>query len=362
MPRAVISGYYGLGNSGDETLLKTIAKDLKEAAPDVEITALSANKKKTREECKINSVNRYNPFSVIFQIARADLLISGGGTLIQDATSTKSLLYYLFIIKLAERCNTRVMLYANGIGPVKDKNIARVARVLNGADVITLRESDSEKELARFGVTKPKIIVTADPAFNLEPADGLSADKIMQRLCVPNEKKMLGVSVREWKHLPKNFAEEMAESLDYIARKGYFPVLLPMQRTKDLKISKAIADKMREKSAVADFELSPEEMLALVGRCAAVCGMRLHTLIFASIMSRPTAGIIYDPKIKSFMDMSEQKHYIRANDFSAEKFTAMLDEITQNEKEISASLSKNKTELKKRAKENARIAAQLLKE
>lgn len=361
MPRVVISGYYGLGNSGDETLLKIISRDLKEAVPDVVITALSANKKKTRGECKINSVNRYNPFSVLFQIARADLLISGGGTLIQDATSTKSLLYYLFVIKLARLCRTRVMLYANGIGPVKEKNVARVARVLNGADVITLRENDSEKELVRFGVKRPEIVVTADPAFNLIPASDKSINKIIQRLNIPEDMKMLCVSVREWKHLPKNFETEMAKSLDRVAEKGYFPVFLPMQMSKDLKISRSIADKMKERSAVADFELSPEEMLALVGRCEAVCGMRLHTLIFASVMSKPAAGIIYDPKIKSFMDESGQKSYIQATEFSADEFNKVLDEIIQNEKEISARLNNCKAELKNRAKENARIAARLLK-
>lgn len=42
----------------------------------------------------------------------------GGGSLLQDTTSTRSLFYYLSVIRCAELLGKPVMLYANGIGPV----------------------------------------------------------------------------------------------------------------------------------------------------------------------------------------------------------------------------------------------------
>ena len=62
------------------------------------------------------------------------------------------------------------MLYANGLGPIKEKNIPLVKYVLNKVDLITLRENVSLDEITRCGITKPKVRITADPAFNLEPA------------------------------------------------------------------------------------------------------------------------------------------------------------------------------------------------
>ena len=103
MSDIVISGYYGLGNSGDEALLKSIIENLRKIEPDVTITALSGNVHLTKEQYGVKTINRFNVFSVINELRKAKLLISGGGTLIQDATSTKSLYYYLGIIAAAKK-------------------------------------------------------------------------------------------------------------------------------------------------------------------------------------------------------------------------------------------------------------------
>ena len=131
MSDIIISGYYGLGNSGDEALLKSIISDLKSIDPQISITALSGNTALTRRLYGVKTVNRFNLFSVYRQMRKAKLLLSGGGTLIQDATSTKSLLYYLTIIFMAKKMGLKVMLYANGMGPIKEKNIKKVNKVLN---------------------------------------------------------------------------------------------------------------------------------------------------------------------------------------------------------------------------------------
>ena len=72
------------------------------------------------------------------------------------------------------------MLYANGIGPVSGKlNRRLVKMVVNTVDVITLREKLSEADLKSIGVTKPNIMVTADPAFNLESISDDEAWKLL---------------------------------------------------------------------------------------------------------------------------------------------------------------------------------------
>lgn len=52
---------------------------------------------------------------------KAHLFISGGGSLIQNATSRRSLRYYLWTLRHAKRCGCKVMMYGCGIGPIKGK-------------------------------------------------------------------------------------------------------------------------------------------------------------------------------------------------------------------------------------------------
>ena len=82
MSDVVISGYYGLGNSGDEALLRSIVDDLRKISPDITITALSGDASLTNKMYGIKTINRFNPFSIIREFRSAKLLLSGGGTLI----------------------------------------------------------------------------------------------------------------------------------------------------------------------------------------------------------------------------------------------------------------------------------------
>ncbi len=361
MSDIIISGYYGLGNSGDEALLKSIVADIKSINPDITITALSGNARLTNKLYGIKTISRMNPFSIIREFRSAKLLLSGGGTLIQDATSTKSLIYYLGIISLAKKMGMKVMLYANGIGPIKDKNIEKVKKVLNKVELITLRENISLEEIERCGIKKPKVVVTADPAFNLVPSNSECAKEILREYGIDEDAKIVAVSVRESAGCGEAFEEQLADSLDSIARKGYLPVFIPMQIKTDLDISLRVAGKMKECSKIIDCELSVSDMLAVVGRCSIVCGMRLHMLIFASVMNVPMAGIAYDPKIKGFMEYMNQKNYIELEAFDSEEFKLILDTVLERQEELKTALKTESAPLREKAKKNAYMALDLIK-
>ncbi len=361
MSDIIISGYYGLGNSGDEALLKSIVEDLKSINPDITITALSGNAALTERLYGIKTVSRTNLFSIIREFRSAKLLLSGGGTLIQDATSTKSLIYYLGIISLAKKMGLKVMLYANGMGPIKDKNIKKVHKVLENADLITLRESTSLEEIKRCNITKPEVIVTADPAFNLVPSPQNRADEILVEYGIEKDEKIVAVSVRECGLNGDDFESQMAYALDSIAQRGYLPVFIPMQMRADFDISLRIAAKMKEKSKIIDCELSVSDMLAIIGRCSIACGMRLHMLIFASVMNVPMAGIAYDPKIRGFMEYMNQKNYVELKAFEGEKFRSVLGNVLDKKSELQEMLKKDSLPLREKAKKNAHLAIQLLK-
>lgn len=101
MTRLVISGYYGFGNAGDEAMLAAILEAILEVVPDADITVISGNPGHTAANHGVKAIGRFDMFGILNAIGRCDLLISGGGSLLQDVTSKRSLYYYLSIITLA---------------------------------------------------------------------------------------------------------------------------------------------------------------------------------------------------------------------------------------------------------------------
>ena len=137
MTRVVISGYYGFANAGDEAMLAAIVGSLKDIIPDVSITVITGNCRMTRENHNVQAVHRLNFFAIAAAIRRCDILISGGGSLLQDVTSTRSLYYYLLVMRIALFFHKPVMLYAQGIGPVRGEKARQAVRqVLQQATVI----------------------------------------------------------------------------------------------------------------------------------------------------------------------------------------------------------------------------------
>jgi len=67
----------------------------------------------------IHAVSRFDGYSILKSVYQSDLLISGGGSLLQDVTSWKSMMYYLSIIGMGIFFRKKVFLYSQGIGPVR---------------------------------------------------------------------------------------------------------------------------------------------------------------------------------------------------------------------------------------------------
>ena len=102
MYNILISGYYGFDNIGDESILRTLVTSLRERIPDCSLTVLSHDPAATREKYGVEAVERMSPLAIARAVRRCDMLISGGGSLLQDVTSSKSLHYYLAIIRFAQ--------------------------------------------------------------------------------------------------------------------------------------------------------------------------------------------------------------------------------------------------------------------
>lgn len=363
MREILISGYYGFKNSGDDALLKSITDNLKKEHPDYKIVVLSKNPEETEKNYGVKAIKRTNPFSVLFHGAKAKLLVSGGGTLIQDATSTKSLIYYLAIMWIAKLFGAKVMLYANGIGPVKqEENRMRTTKVLNRTDAITLRDERSYEETKNLGITKPEILVTADPVFLIDGADKNKGREILKKAGVLENKKILGISLREWKRADADFNKKITDAIETICRKtNLYPVFLPLQ-PKDFEICKKILNGLSIDSVVIEDNLSVEDVLAVVKNFNIAMGMRLHSLIYSASCAVPVVGISYDPKVSGFMEYAKQDKFVNAEDLDKEKLIADTLSIYESYDEIKNVLTKTADFMKEKAEKNCEVVARLLAE
>lgn len=299
----VVCGAYGHGNAGDDAILKSILHSVRELDEYVPITVLAKNTLSIKERYRVNAVYTFNIPKILWHMRKARLYINGGGTLIQNATSHRSLWYYLFTLWAAKRCGCRVAMYGCGIGPVRGgRNIKLASWVLNSSvDSITLREPDSMQELRRYGVDRPRISLGSDPALVLEPAPLSQADKILLDRGLDPEGRYICFLLRTWWGFYEK-APVLAAAAEYAREKlGLTPVFLSINSLQDGAAAKAVMDKMEGPGVLLDGIGSPELLISLLGRMSVVVSMRLHGLIFSSLSGAPLVGVSYDPKIGSFL-------------------------------------------------------------
>ncbi len=161
--KVLISGYIGFSNFGDDVIFAMLTRHLK--AKGFQVCALSSNPTKTKKQFKVDTANYKNPFEIIRQIAKCNYLISGGGSLLQNSTSNKSLLYYILIILIAKLLFKKVIIFAQGIGPIQGKFWQSLTRItLSLCNLITVRDSQSYKLLAKW---KIKSRFVQDPAWDI---------------------------------------------------------------------------------------------------------------------------------------------------------------------------------------------------
>ncbi len=357
----MISGYYGFGNSGDDAILNAIVHELISQYPDIRIITLSDTPEETMATYGVEAIHRFNFISIFRHMRHTKLLISGGGSLIQDVTSNKSLSYYLAIIAMATWLGKKTMLYANGIGPVNNAlNYKKICTVLNKTDIITLREPASAEELRRFGVNNPKVIITADPAFNLFPADAAETEELLLRTGMPSGAKYCVIAIRPWKTMRHDFPAQLAETADYIKSKyNIESVFVLMQPTRDAKISHATVELSKNAYIIAGA-LTSAQALGIIDKAEFVIGMRLHALIYAAKCQTPVIGIVYDPKITSIMEYMGQKYNVPVENPNPITLCRYVDAIMSNHNSITENLRQISDELGKKARENARFALELI--
>lgn len=366
----ILSGYYGFQNIGDDALLMSIVNDLRKYKPDIRMVILSRNPLDTARLCNVDSIERTNILRIFRIMKRARTFLYGGGNIIQDNTSSRSLFFYLGTVWLAKRMNLKVMFYANGIGPlIKRINRTLTRKIMNQVDVITLREELSFHEMKELGVDKPKVFLTADAALSVlgESGDDSDATQLLKKLGIENRGPYIGFSLRKCpgheKFQHEDYEEAVARLADYMSEThGLYPVFIPMHYPVDLPVLRNVAAGMRNKSYVVQSRLDVKDTYALIGKMEMLVGMRLHALVFGAAACVPMVGLVYEPKIEGFLNYIGQASAGDVREVRFEALKDIVEDVWNRREEIRGLLCRNVALLKDKAIENARIAVELISE
>lgn len=347
MKHIVISGYYGFDNAGDEAVLKSIVTDLYLLKSDLKITVLSNNPKQTMIDYRVQSVSRWDFKAILKTLKEANLLISGGGSLVQDVTSAYGYLYYLGIIFLAKLLKVPVMLYAQGLGPLKRP----LSRFLTGlvfrfANRASFRDEDSLALFKRLGKKMPLASLVFDPVLGYDKKEGepILAEKT-------EGKKRLLFALRPWQGLNPSLFAKAINALEA----NYNCYLLPMHKGSDTDFARLILSEGAKATLLPD-ELNLDTLLRLFSEVDSVIAMRLHGLIMAANQKKPILAISYDPKCDSFMKMLGEETTLSVENLTTDNLIYQI--RTLNETPL---YLKNLETYKKEAKKSAEIALNLLK-
>lgn len=361
MKRIVVVGYYGYYNSGDDAILTSICSDIKAIDSKAKITVLSNNPEATAHEYQVDAVYRFNFTQVTQVIREADILLLGGGSLLQDRTSTRSLYYYLFVVWYALRKKKKVLLYANGIGPIR-KPLNRLATrlVVNRVDAITLREHLSKVQLDKMGIRKPWVEVTADPVYAL-PIKAVDVSKVFEDEGIEMARPYVAVLFRSW-HREDAYVRKMAKILDIISQEHDLDILLvPMKYPADLIVSGEINKHMKEKAYLLEEKYDVQTLIGILGGARFVMGMRLHGLLYASLMHKPMIGFSYDPKIAYYLEELKMPNAGRIEHFHVDEVAAQADHLLAHYDDYVATLEKQVSLLKEKAALNKALLERFIK-
>jgi polysaccharide pyruvyl transferase CsaB len=287
--RALLSGYYGKGNGGDEALLATLLQML---PPDVTPVVLSGNPEETSRRYGVESYNRMALFPVIKALLSCDAFIWGGGSLMQDVTSRISPLYYGGLMALAQILGLKTVAWGQGIGPLVHFQTQWLARRnFAGCTKVSVRDRSSSALLSDWGIPH---ILAPDPVWALE------SKPVPELANLPTPR--IALTLRNHPQLtPKRLTNLTRALIDLQIATQAFILLLPFQKSEDLEIAEHIQHQLKDNSQIICLE--DPQLLKGVFRCVDMAiGMRLHSLIMAASENCRCFALSYDPKVNRLME------------------------------------------------------------
>jgi len=297
-------------------------------------------------------------------LLKADIIMLGHDNVF-NYTGPRSLLLQLMIVLLAKTNRKKLVAYGASIGPLaadkRYRNRIRLllepiilsvvkpffrAGVLQQLNLITCREQHSVDFLNDFNVHKPRIHLTADLAFLINPKEG-EVDRYVEDHSFLQDSPLVGITPNDVviKFLmgpegnPFNSSREqynyfcsmMAELCDFIISELCARVVMlphgtgPSARDDDRTLIMNIYNKVKQQHGISliNDDLSAHLIKGIIGRLDLLIGSRTHSLIGATSLSVPVVGLSASNRFKTNGIIGDQ--------MGQDDFIFFLDEMEKKE-------------------------------
>lgn len=315
MKKILVSGYIGFNNFGDEAIFYALSNHLKSLGCFVSV--LCSNKKEVKKRYQVKAYNYKKPLQILKGIIRSDVLISGGGSLLQNKTSNFSLFYYLFIIILAKLFFKKVIIFAQGIEPVKGRFETELTKfVLKICDFVSVRDFNSLNLLKSWKISAQLV---SDPVYSL-----------VQNFEINEDKKGLIVQLRKFEGIDEEFLNNLAQAIAQNYKEDNISVL-SLQDEYDKEICENFIKILEKHDIKAELKTNEtiEKTIEIINSSKYVISTRLHGLITANAFKSKAFALIYDEKVKTLSDELNIEN-IEIKDYKAQNLTKKLDDFFNN--------------------------------
>jgi polysaccharide pyruvyl transferase CsaB len=286
--QAILCGYYGKGNSGDEALLASLIQML---PANVTPLVLSGNPAETEKRYGVASCDRSSPVEIMRAMQRSQAFIWGGGSLIQDVTSALSPSYYIGLMLLAQRLGLKTIAWAQGVGPIQRSWNDWLARqAFAGCTQVSVRDRGSAALLSKWGVP---CHVAPDPVW------GLQSQFVPNPLKIPAPR--VAVALRPHPLLTAERLHQLTQALIQFQTATQTSILLlPFHPSMDMQLAQSIQAVLPRASQILCLD-DPRAMKGLFREVELAIAMRFHGLIMAAAEGCRCTAISYDPKVSQLM-------------------------------------------------------------
>lgn len=300
-PGILICGYYGAGNAGDDASLAAVTGRLAAHDPTARLTA-TVRGRRGGIPAGVRTVRTLREIKK--ELKKSRLLVFGGGSLLQDATSLRSLIFYAWVLRKAERTGCPSVIWG-GVGPLTTRTARRIAaRAVRRTDAVYARDSAAAAEFLSLGARR--VIPARDPAADTKPEDiPPELEKVLPRgrYIAFFPRSIAALRRPGGKRTGKKADEALFSALTGAAQRladdlGATPVLAAMSPEDDA-VCRRMADATGGR-AIPAGTLTPGGIVTLAAGADAVIAVRLHAAVFACSAGVPTVIVDHDPKTAGF--------------------------------------------------------------
>lgn len=282
-PGIILCGYYGYGNMGDEAALPLILKKCDRYSD--RLIVMSKNPSVDRKKYGVRCISRYAPLAFLRNFHRGDVLILGGGNLLQNQTSRRSLAYYLTVCALARLKGGKIAVIRGGLGTIiGERSQKAVAKLLSDCQCLSFRTPD---DLHYARSLSPR----CQAAFSCD------ATLLTPELC--EDKALLSSKQAYCTVVFRSASKEvMKESIRMIKRFCRFHhcriIFLIFHKEKDMAVTKKVAALFPNSRII--YTENPIEARRVIKNGICTLTLRLHAGYFSLIENTPCIFLNQDER------------------------------------------------------------------